>query len=58
MFVCCENLTAERLKTMFTKVDKVKNTRGEDVILLAEDREKFIFIDFNNFEEFIENEKI
>ena len=58
LFVCCENLTAERLKTMFTKVDKVKNTRGEDVILLAEDREKFIFIDFNNFEEFIENEKI
>lgn len=56
LYICCDNLKSVELKKLFQTINSVKNSRFEDVILQAKDKEKFSFIDFENFEEYLKNE--
>ena len=56
LYVCVDNCKASQLQGLFNKIEKVKNSRNEDVFLTEEHRNKFCFIDFNQFEEYIKNE--
>ncbi len=56
LYICSDNLKSVELKKLFQTINSVKNSRFEDVILQAKDKEKFSFIDFENFEEHIKNE--
>ena len=58
LYICCDNLKSSDLKKMFETIKSVKNSRFEDVILHAKDKERFNFIDFEKFEEYLKNEKI
>lgn len=54
VYVCCDNLKATSLAKMFNGIDEVKNTRGEAVRLLDEHRLHFKFIDFDDFEDYLD----
>ena len=56
LYVCCDNLKSDELKNLFGTIKSVKNSRFEDVILHEKDKEKFSFINFENFEEYMKNE--
>jgi hypothetical protein len=56
LYICCDNLKSSELKNLFGTINSVKNSRFEDVILQSKTRERFNFIDFENFGEYLKNE--
>jgi hypothetical protein len=55
LFICCDNINAKRLKNAFDRVDRVKGKNHKDVMLNAEYKSKFMFIDFSEFTSFLKN---
>ena len=56
LFVCVDNLTAERLNDAINKVNEIKNSRGENIVVTVEMKAIFKCINYDEFEGFLKDE--